>query len=116
MKYLVLIPLLLSACCPRPWTTGEKVLAGLSTLAAGADAYTTKRGVCDHGQEEINPCIRSNPPLLISLGHIGSLWFVHEVPQFELMGMTFEVRQPFLAGKTMLNAGFAWHNWEEIRE
>ena len=62
---LALVPLCLLVGCAslpevRPWTRGEKVLLVASILAAGANYWTTERGL-DQGAREINPFIGEHP-------------------------------------------------------
>jgi len=58
MKWLIFI-LLLTGC--STWTTQEKVLLGVSCLAATTDAYTTARFLDREGSWEMNPVMGKHP-------------------------------------------------------
>ena len=57
----VLLFLLLTSCAIRPWTKQEKILLGVSCLAATTDIYTTTRFLDNQHNWEINPILGRNP-------------------------------------------------------
>ena len=112
---LVLVPLCLLVGCAslpevRPWTRGEKILLVASILAAGADYWTTERGL-DQGGREINPFIGEHPTdielTLRGWGYYGVILLgAHYCP---------ELRKVILGGATAWCIGATKYDLEHMR-
>lgn len=59
-SYLLLC-VLLTGCATRPWTKQEKMLLGVSCIAAATDTYTTTQSLNNEYNWEVNPVLGKNP-------------------------------------------------------
>ena len=119
MKYIIGLILLVSftgCASARPWTTGEKVMAGASILASFADAYTTCGALNNPNNSEANPIMGKRPSngrviVTIGLSELIALGVSHWYPvvDFPLIGKV-NMRYGFLGMKTVINTGCAINN------
>ena len=128
MKKIIVIISLLSLCScvtanPKPWTNGEKAVLVWSTLAAGADAYTTCRYNDNPNNYEMNPLLGRHPSdqkviVFLSISQFLSVAFSHWFSEIELplIGKV-NTRYGLLGTKATLNTYFTIRNsqldWEE---
>ena len=102
---LSLITLTGCATSPRPWSTTEKTMLAASCLAMVADTYTTI-DMLDRGHYEMNPMMGEYPSngtviSVMALTQVAAAVLAHYWPAFRTWG---------LGGKTVFNAGLAFHN------
>ena len=91
---------------PRPWTTEEKIYAGVSILAVFAD-FKTQADLMDRGGYEALNVTTGKYPSDLRLGlTLGTtegvcIWLAHHFPYLRKLG---------LGGKAVMNTGLAIHN------
>lgn len=110
MRQIVIILLILTTGCAtqKSWTTLEKTLLLTSCLAAGADAYTTVRGL-EEGCLESNVFLGESPStaqvvVFTGLFQIAVMVIAHYWPSS---------RNWLLGGKTLVNGGCAVWNSQQ---
>jgi len=104
MRLLFIAILLLSGCAS--WTPQERILGGVSCLAAAADGYTTIRFLDNPNNWEMNPILGKHPSdteviTYMMASQLAVLIIAHFCPKY---------RSWLLGGKTTVNLGFAIHN------
>ena len=114
--WILLLPFIVRAEAPRPWTEGEKTVLVWSCLAVVADMYTTCRGLDNPYNYEINPYLGRHPSdsrviITLSLSHLALLAISHWVPEITLPIVgKINTRYSILGTKATANTVFAIHN------
>lgn len=95
-----------------PWTKTDKICAVASIIAVAADGHSTIRMLDNPNNYEMNPIMGSRPSDGRVVGtmlatQVFYLFFCHLLPS--------EYREVFLGGKTILNTGWAIHNYQMER-
>lgn len=108
-----IIPILLIILTGCSWSKSEIRWGIASTIAAGADAYTTIKMLDNPRNHECNPLLGKHPSdmkviMYIITSHTIALTIIHFIPKY---------RKWLLGGKTTINLGCAIHNtrldWRE---
>jgi len=109
MRHLIIIISLiaLTGCAGvKPWTKAEKAMLITSCLAAGADAYTTIKGL-NNGCSEANPLMGENPSNAVVIGFTGIIQAAFIVAAHYWFP---DQRLWILGGKTIASGGAALWN------
>ena len=102
-KTLIIAVVLLSGCS---WSKSDIAWGVASTLATGADFYTTSEFLENPNNYELNPILGKHPSssevfMVLATGQVITLTLAHFFPK---------LRPYLLGGKTAINTGFAIHN------
>jgi len=108
---LAIIAIFLVGCANvRPWTIEEKVLLGVSCLAAMADTITTCDGM-DNGKSELNPIMGEYP----SKSKVIVVMGISQIVTIIVSHYWESMRSWVLGAKTVANTACTFHNLRENR-
>ena len=104
MKYTPIILIILLSGCS--WSKSDIAWGVASTLATGADFYTTSEFLKNPNNYELNPILGKHPSnsevfMVLASGQVIVLTIAHFFPK---------LRPYLLGGKTAINTSFAIHN------
>ena len=102
-KTLIIAVILLSGCS---WSKSDIAWGVASTLATGADFYTTSEFLETPNNYELNPILGKHPSnseifIVLATGQVIALTISHFYPK---------LRPYILGGKTAISCGWAIHN------
>jgi len=108
---IILILTLTSCASYRPWTRTEKIMLAASWVAAGADYYTSERAFDDPGNHEMNPLAGQHPTDM----ELATYMLTSQVCITLLAHCFPKWRSWLLGGKTVVNMGCSWNNYNLIK-